>query len=106
MAIAFAWSKHEENFDPIRHGRCDLDILKLAIDHREGEVALATIVVPNSNLPFWDRRHAYISYGDTLLFSGRLVGLPVKINNDLVSLELSAEPLDADLQLQSLANDL
>lgn len=106
MTIGFAWCREEESFDPICHGRCDLDILELTIDHREGEVALATIVVSNPNLPSLDRRHVYISDGDTLLFSGRLVGLPVKIRNDLVSLELSAEPLDADVQLQHLANEL
>lgn len=106
MTIGFAWRRDEEGFDPICHGRCDLDILELTIDHREGEVALATIIVSNPRLPSWDQRHVYISDNTTLLFSGRLVGLPVKITNDLVSLELSSEPLDAEDQLQALANDL
>ncbi len=41
-----------------------------------------------------------------MLFSGRLVGLPIRIDKGLVSLELTAEPLDAMAQLQGLALEL
>lgn len=106
MTTYFAWHRREECFDSQIHARCDLEILELMIDHREGEVALATVLVTQPKLPPFDQRHVFISYENTLLFSGRLVGLPVKINNDLVSLELTAEPLDAATQLQNLAPDL
>ncbi|MCE3230908.1 MAG: hypothetical protein K0R52_836 [Alphaproteobacteria bacterium] len=106
MTTYFAWHPAEESFDPQTHRRCDLEILALTIDHREGEVAIATVVVVEPRLPPLDQRHAFISYDHRLIFSGRLVGLPVKITPDLVSLEFTAEPLDAAAQLQGLACDL
>lgn len=106
MIISFAWHREEEKFDPSQHQRCDLEILELTIDQREGEVALATVVVSQLGLPSWENRYVYISIDGNLLFSGRLVGLPVKINKDLISLELTSEPLDATTQLQKLAADL
>jgi hypothetical protein len=102
----FAWVSEGEHFDPNIHGRCDLDILELTIDHREGEVALANVVVAQATLPVWDRRHVFISHENTLLFSGRLVGLPVEISNELVSLELTAEPVDAYVQLENIGAEL
>jgi hypothetical protein len=106
MLTHFAWVEAGAKFDPVAHGRCDLDILDLTIDHREGEVAIATVVVPKATLPPWNQRHVFISYGQTLLFSGRLVGLPLGIKKDLISLELTAEPLDAGEQLQKMSADL
>lgn len=102
MITYFAWSKKGERFDPEIHQRCDLDILKLTIDHREGEVAIATLVVPYVLMQLQDQHHAFISQGGKLLFSGRLIALPVEIKDDLVSLELTAEPLDGNSQLQNL----
>lgn len=106
MTTYFAWHHRKEDFDPHIHARCDLDILEMTIDHREGEVALATVIVASPKLPSLDCRHVFISYENTLLFSGRLVGFPIKMTDHLVSLELTAEPLDAATQLQNLAVDL
>ena len=106
MTTFFAWHCEDERFDPNHHQRCDLEILELTIDHREGEVALATVIVSQLKLPSWEERHVYISIEGNLLFSGRLVGLPIKINKDLTSLELTSEPLDVAVQLQRLALDL
>ena len=106
MMTYFAWSREGESFDLERHQRCDLEILELTIDHREGEVALATVVVSQLKLPSWEERHVYISVEGKVLFSGRLVGLPIKISKDLISLELTSEPLDAQTQLQKLALEL
>lgn len=106
MTTYFAWHHPKEDFDPQIHARCDLDILEMTIDHREGEVALATVIVASLKLPSLDRRHVFISYENTLLFSGRLVSLPIKMTDHLVSLELTAEPLDVLAQLQDLALDL
>jgi len=106
MITSFAWHREGEEFDSKQHQRCDLEILELIIDQREGEVALATVVVSQLKLPPRESRHVYISIGGNLLFSGRLIGVPVKINKDLVSIELTSEPLDATVQLQKLAVDL
>jgi hypothetical protein len=106
MMTHFAWCREDESFDLECHQRCDLEILELTIDHREGEVALATVVVSQLKLPPWKERHAYISIEGNVLFSGRLVGLPIKISKDLISLELTSEPLDAEAQLQKLALEL
>jgi hypothetical protein len=69
-------------------------------------VAIATVLVPHSQMKFHDQHHVYISQGGKLLFSGRLVALPVEIKDDLVALELTAEPEDADIQLQTLGKTL
>jgi hypothetical protein len=106
MMTYFAWCRNGESFDLELHQGCDLEILELTIDHREGEVALATVVVSQLKLPPWEKRHVYISIEGNVLFSGRLVGLPIKISKDLISLELTSEPLDAEMQLQRLAAEL
>jgi hypothetical protein len=106
MTTYFSWVKAGEVYDPQIHAQHDLDILKLTIDHREGEAALAEVVVAAVVLPPLDQRHVFISHDQTLIFAGRLVGLPLKIANDLISLELTAEPLDAEAQLQILAAHL
>lgn len=106
MTTHFAWRHRGEKFNSQAHGRCDLEILDLAIDHREGEVALATVLVSQFKLPDFSQRHAFISYKGQLLFSGRLVGFPVKVSDGLAKLEFTAEPLDAGGQLESLASDL
>lgn len=106
MTAYFSWGRAGEIYDPQIHARCDLDILKLTIDHREGEAALAEVVVGAVTLPPLNQRHVFISHDQTLIFAGRLVGLPLKIANNLISLEFTAEPLDAVAQLQSLAPDL
>jgi len=106
MSTCFAWRRQDEGFDPCRHTRCDLEILELRLDHREGEVALATVTVAQFKPPDADQYHAFISCGETLIFSGRLVGLPIKIANGLISLEFTAEPLDVAIQLQGLASTL
>ncbi|MBM3467887.1 MAG: hypothetical protein FJX71_00455 [Alphaproteobacteria bacterium] len=106
MLTYFAWRKETERYDPRVHARCDLDILELSIDHREGEVALATVIVAQIKVPPLEQRHVYISVGDELIFSGRLLGLPIKIKNNVISLELTAEPINALEQLQAIEADL
>lgn len=106
MTTYFAWREKEEVFNRSLHERCDLDILELIIDHREGEVALATVVIAETTLPSWDKRYIYISSEGTLLFSGRLVGLPYKIQKNLVSLEFTAEPFNAFEQLRELEKEV
>ena len=106
MITNFVWCQKNEHFNPEIHCRNDLDIFELNIDHREGEVAIATLTVGEVILPPYDQRHVFITYGVNLIFAGRLVGLPVKITKNLVCLEFTAEPLDADKQLQELGLSL
>lgn len=106
MTTYFAWVNESEIYDSTVHSRCDIDILELTIDHREGEVALATVTIAHTTLPPWNKRHVFISHGHTLLFSGRLVGLPVTLENELLSLELTSEPINASQQLKSIEAQL
>ena len=106
MKTYFAWVREGDTFDTTLHAREDLEILELNIDHREGEVALATLVVARATLPPWDQRNVFISHEETLFFKGRLVGLPLELKNDLVRLELTSEPADADNQLKSLGKEM
>lgn len=106
MTTYFAWVGAGEKFDSSLHSRCDLDIIKLTIDHQEGEVALATVVVAPFDLSALDQRHVFISYEKRLLFAGRLVGLPAQMAHDLVGLEFTAEPLDSFEKLKALRGSL
>ncbi len=65
MTTYFAWRQENEHFDSRIHGRCDLEILELVIDHREGEVALATVIVAQAGLPPPAQRHVFISCENT-----------------------------------------
>lgn len=109
MTTYFAWVSEEETFDSKDHARCDLEVLKLEITQRESEVALARVIVPEAKCPK-DKQRIFISYqkdkSADLLFAGRLVDLPFKIQNDLIQLEFSAEPDDAGQQLEKVVQDL
>lgn len=109
MTTYFAWVGEDEPFDPKGHARCDLDILKLEITQRESEVALARVVVPEVKRPK-DKGKVFISYQVDktveLFFAGRLVDFPLKIHNDLIQLEFSAEPQDAAQQLEKMVQNL
>lgn len=109
MTTYIAWVSAEEIFDPKDHARCDLEVLKLEITQRESEVALARVIVPEIKRPK-DKTRVFIAYQMDkkieLLFSGRLVDVPIKIQNDLIQLEFSAEPEDAGQQLEKMVQGL
>lgn len=111
MNTYFAWVKKEEIFDSGVHAREDLQIFKLNISQKEGEVALAQLTVFKPELPPIDQRYAFISCqkekGDVqLIFKGKLVFFPKVMGDESVRLEFSAEPDHSKDQLEKLQESL
>ncbi|RZI46569.1 hypothetical protein [Candidatus Finniella inopinata] len=110
MKIYFAWVENKQPLQNIESlKREDLKIFKLTISQKEGEVALARLLVP-AGAPVrgsW----AVISCEDqngkvTMLFQGQPLGFPRSFNQDFAEIELSAEPKDAATQLEGVASTL
>lgn len=89
--------------------KTDLNILDFSITQREGEIALCQLTIPlNSRLPrnqyavlFVEKEGRKIP-----LFRGKLMELPVQINDWHQRIELFAMPLDAQIQLQTLSEQI
>ncbi|MCX7338349.1 MAG: hypothetical protein NTX76_03590 [Alphaproteobacteria bacterium] len=110
-----AWAKPGDAFDPAIHLREDIKIFSLSITQREGEVAIARILVCQKEAMADGGLWAFFSWQDddgiTLLFSGKRVGFPRGISKsvalkDLTEIEFSAEPIDAQQQLGVMAESL
>ena len=111
MNTYFSWVKKDEVFDPGAHAREDLQIFKLNISQKEGEVALAQLTVLKQELPPTDQRYAFISCQNEegeiqLIFKGKLVFFPKIMNDESVLLEFSAEPDQSREQLEKLQESL
>ncbi|AIK96410.1 hypothetical protein [Candidatus Odyssella acanthamoebae] len=84
-------------------------LLELVIDHKEGRVAVATLVLPISDLipaEGW----AFIVTDDRghlePIFKGQFVGLPKKIDEVTKIVELVATPVDLGHQVSALTRNL
>ncbi len=109
MTIYFAWVGVEESFNPKIHCRDDQQVFRLDIQQREGGFALARIAIANPKcglLNYKRQRHCFIAYHNTLLFKGRVVGMPVQVNGEIVHLDFSAEPEDSQQRLLDLQKQL
>ena len=111
MNTYFSWVRKDEIFSPNAHAREDLQIFKLNISQKEGEVALAQLTVFKPNLPPINQRYAFIScqneWGEIqLLFKGRLIFFPKVMGDESVLLEFSAEPDQSKDQLEKLQETL
>lgn len=104
METFFAWIDPTEDFNPCLHKRKDLDIFSLTLEQREGEVAFAILTVKQPTS--FSKKHALITYGDQLIFRGRIVGMPLYRDKDLIEIQLTAEPEDAAEQLRALSQTL
>ena len=109
MTINFAWVKDGENFDPQTHCREDEQVFNLKIRQKEGGFALARITVANPKCGLFNSSrlyHCFISYNETLLFKGRVIGMPVRLEGEAVLLEFTAEPEDSRQKLLNLQKQL
>lgn len=105
METFFTWiPSPTEIFDPRTHKRKDLDIFNLTVEQREGEIAFAVLTAKTPSSPL--RQHALIAYGDHLLFRGKLEGLPLYKDKNLIELHFTAESEDADEHLHALGHTL
>lgn len=97
----FAWVDATEAFDAAIHAREDEQVFALTVSESEGEFAMATVEIrnPRQGLLSPARRQrcfisAEIDSNVTLLFSGRVVGVPAAINRETVELEFLGRPDD------------
>ncbi len=110
MQIYFSWVEGNQPLDiPENLYQEDLKIFKLTISQREGEVALAKAWIPPHSVI--KNSWAIISCEDNdkkyrILFQGRPLGFPRRIDKDFLEIELSAEPFDAKQQLEEWAERL
>lgn len=108
----FAWAKEDENFDPIKHSKMDLDIFKFSLIHEEGAFAEARVWLKSPILQkkeFFDQckqNKIFISLSNNksieLLFCGRFILAPHKIEGDLLEFTLTSRPFSAETLLEDL----
>lgn len=102
MKFFFTWIGLEQQLVLDEILKTDLDILDFSITQREGEIALCQLTIPlNSNLSQnqYGMLFVEIEGTRTSLFKGRLMELPLQINDWQQRIELFAMPADAQKQL-------
>lgn len=112
----FAWAKEDENFDPIIHNRMDLDVFKFSINHEEGGFAEARVwlkILESSRIAFIERckdSKIFISSINKdkieLLFCGRFILSPHRIEGELAEYILTSRPDIAEDLLRDLHQTL
>lgn len=97
----FAWVGPNEAFDPDVHRRHDETVFRLRISQGEGEFARAELEIrnPRRGLLAADRlTHAFVSCdvdgSPLLLLSGRVVAFPRRMESEVITIELLAQPDD------------
>lgn len=110
----FAWVDPETPFDPDVHNVEDEDIFSFTLSQSEGDFASLECVIKNPRVGFLnpDRKvWAWFSYSvdgaeAVPMFLGRLLGIPANIFDTLVTINLTARPIDFVAQKAALAESL
>lgn len=115
MTFYIAWCKENEEFDPQQHCREDLKVLALRIIEKEGYPPKAWVTIPNPwYLAQVPQMHPQVmlSYEPqaqrtpVLLFWGRLGRLPMKIEGEVIQLELTAQRENDEDSLKDLRDSM
>jgi hypothetical protein len=108
----FAWVDANEEFG-VEHERNDEDLISFQIEHTEGNCATLSAVIRNPRvglLAAGRKQWAMLSYRSgtdiSLLFFGRLIGIPSDILGESITLTFTAKPVDFFAQKQALAETL
>lgn len=109
MRFFFTWTdpQHQLKLDEVT--KTDLDVLDFSITQREGEIALCQLTIPlKSNLPQNQYAVLFVEIEGrrTPLFRGRLMELPLQINDWQQRIELFAMPIDAQAQLDTIRGQI
>jgi len=110
MTLYFAWVQEDQAFSAPKHTRHDETLFDCTLSEQEGEFPTAALTIKNPRAGFlhiYPDRKAYISWktGEgkvQLLFSGRVIGLPILLEDECVQLELIAQPLEVEENLKNL----
>lgn len=99
--IFFAWVEPGEVFSAATHAREDEAVFAVRVSEEEGAFAVATVEIRNPRrglLSPVTRQRAFISCEldgqATLLFSGRVVGVPASITGEVIEIEFIGRPDD------------
>lgn len=115
--LYFAWVSADEVFNPATHAREDEDVFSIRITESEGEFALATVEIRNPRAGLLSParlQRCFISAeiigktstSTTLLFAGRVVGIPVSLGRETCELEFIARPDDWSARQSTLLEEL
>lgn len=115
--LFFAWIAADEVFDPAVHAREDEDVFSIRISEAEGEFAMATVEIRNPRAGLLSParlQRCFISAeiisrtstSTSLLFSGRVVGIPVSLGRETCELEFIARPDDWTTKQAALLEEL
>lgn len=113
MAIFFAWVDAGTAFNAATHARVDEDVFSFQIEHEEGQMPIANVLVKNPQkglLNSTRKQWAWISTDKTgsvvPLFYGRLIGIPDDLFGYLVTLQFISRAPDYISQKWALADTL
>lgn len=109
----FAWIDAGDTFNPTVHNREDELIFSFNIEHNEGEFPELSIDIANPHvglLSIGRKVWCWFSWFNGIeivpIFTGRLVGIPNNILNDVITLVFIARPVDYLPQKEALATSL
>lgn len=105
----FAWADASEPFSETTHSVEDEQIFSFRISHEEGEFPALELTIRNPRIGLLGpgrKRWCWLSMDGEPLFYGVLVGIPQKLQDELVQLDFVARPLDFVAQKVALANTL
>jgi hypothetical protein len=113
----FAWVFSDDTtFDQSRHSVQNEDVFSMKISQREGDFASLEVAIKNPRIGLLTASRkvwAWLSWDPTNsgapgqpLFFGRLIGIPDSINQEIVSLVLTARPVDFVTRKNAKAEEL
>lgn len=109
MNFFFKWAHPTEILDLNNVDKTDLDIIDFSLIQREGEIALCQLTIPlTAELKPHQYAILFVEIGTkrSPLFKGKLMSLPVQINELQQRIEFFALPVDANAQLEVLRDNI
>jgi hypothetical protein len=102
MAFSFAWVDGGDAFVD----RVDEDVFAFELSHLEGEFATLNVEIRNPRVGLLKpgrKRWCWLGKDGVALFHGRLVGIPINIREEVVTLNFVARPSDFDARKKAVA---
>lgn len=109
MRFFFKWIDSQDSIPLNEIKESDLDILDLTLTQREGEIALCTLTIPLNSILKKENYALLVVENEgkrTVLFLGKLIDLPIQVNDLHQKIELFALPRDYLSQLNALKENV
>jgi hypothetical protein len=110
--LVFYWAwvfPDDTTFDAVRHTVQDENVFSFEVSQKEGDFAVLKVDIKNPRIGLLSTSRkvwAWLSVDGTPLFFGRLIGIPDSINQEIVSLVLTARPIDFVTRKNAKAEEL